>query len=137
MTSRATEAVALLMAGGSGNRMRASGVPIPKPLVLVRGATLLERNLFALFRAGVREIVVSVSDAPALSEFVRSRGQTLARAASIRLDLLVEAHPRGNVGCARSLMDRRQPVLLVYADNLTDLDLQAAVDFHISRAGGP
>ena len=67
---------ALVMAGGRGERMRASGVTTAKPLVAVGGRTLLERNLLAL-------------------------------------------------------LDRRDPdLLVVFADNLTTLDLAAIVGHH-------
>ena len=53
--------VALIMAGGRGERMRLSGVDLAKPLVPVLGTTLLERNLRALHRHGFEQVVVSVA----------------------------------------------------------------------------
>ena len=40
--------VTLIMAGGQGERARRSIGPVPKPLVLVRGVPLIERNLTIL-----------------------------------------------------------------------------------------
>src|SRR5436305_1018093 len=51
------------MAGGRGERMRASGVAVPKPLVLVRGTPLVEHNLLQLLRHGFDDVVVSVPGA--------------------------------------------------------------------------
>ena len=39
---------ALVMAGGAGTRMGASGITTPKPLVPVLGLPLIERNLMQL-----------------------------------------------------------------------------------------
>jgi NDP-sugar pyrophosphorylase family protein len=115
--------IALIMAGGGGSRMSASGVAVPKPLVPVSGISLLERNVSRLQRLGFDQIVVSVS----------------ARAASIRAFIadrlpqvseLVETEPLGNIGCAGQV--DADVVLVVYADNLTDLDLNAIVEHHLA-----
>jgi NDP-sugar pyrophosphorylase family protein len=124
-------AVGLLMAGGRGERMRASGIETAKPLVSVRGATLLERNLFALLRAGLRQLVVSTpAEIPELARFVVERLMPTASSAGARLDLLEEREPLGNVGCAGLLRDRSDDVLVVYADNLTSLDLASVLRRH-------
>jgi dTDP-glucose pyrophosphorylase len=123
--------IALVMAGGHGERMRASGRSTPKPLVRVRGVPLLERNLYALLRAGLEEIVVSVpADVPAIGAFVEGRGAAIATAAGARLETLVEDRPLGNIGCAGSFRDRTDEVLVVYADNLTTLDLGTVLAHH-------
>jgi NDP-sugar pyrophosphorylase family protein len=123
--------VALLMAGGRGERMRASGVLVPKPLVEVAGATVLERNLVALLRAGLREIVVSAPAAePEIGAVTLERGRALCEAAGVGLSLLVEDEPLGNIGCARQLAGRTDEVLVTYADNLTTLDLRLVLAHH-------
>jgi NDP-sugar pyrophosphorylase family protein len=114
------------MAGGMGERMRASGIDVPKPLVRVRGATLLERSLFSVLRAGVAQIAVSVSaHAPGVASLALDRGGALARAVGGRLWVLEERTPLGNIGVAGRLRDLADAVLVVYADNLTTLDLRA------------
>ena len=66
--------LALVMAGGTGERMLASGSRVPKPLVPVLGVPLLERNLWALIRHGIRQIAVLVPSAEGrLREFVEQR----------------------------------------------------------------
>jgi NDP-mannose synthase len=125
------DAIALVMAGGRGERMRSSGWPVPKPLVRVEGTPLLEWNLYPIFRAGFTQIVVSVPvDLPAIGDFVRTRASTLALAAGARVEVLEETRPLGNIGCAGLLRDRADTVLVVYADNLTTLDLRAVLRHH-------
>lgn len=127
--------VALVMAGGTGERMRRTLGPIPKPLVPVRGTPLLEWNLLVLLAHGFRSLAVSVPAAdPRVELFVRSRGEAVAAAAGAGLEVLREEEPRGNVGCAAALHGRADPVLLVFADNLTALDLGALVKEHL-RSG--
>jgi MurNAc alpha-1-phosphate uridylyltransferase len=52
---------AILLAAGRGERMRPLSDTCPKPLLAVRGRTLLEWHLLALARAGVRDIVINTA----------------------------------------------------------------------------
>jgi NDP-sugar pyrophosphorylase family protein len=114
----------LVMAGGSGQRMRASGTSVPKPLVEVSGVSLLERNLQQVFAAGFHDVWVSVPSAiPEIGRFVRTRGFEIAEAWGAALSLLEERRPLGNIGCARRLQGTASHVLVVYSDNLTAIDL--------------
>jgi MurNAc alpha-1-phosphate uridylyltransferase len=49
---------ALILAAGRGERMRPLSDATPKPLLAVRGKALIEWQLEALARAGVREVVI-------------------------------------------------------------------------------
>jgi len=123
----------LVMAGGRGERMRRSGLEMAKPLVRIRGVTLLEWNLFALLGSGLTEIVVSVAaDSHDVAELALKRGRALATAAGAELSLLKERRPLGNIGCAGSLADATDVVLMVFADTLTTLDLRALLERHSS-----
>ncbi len=115
--------VALIMAGGRGERMRLSGVDLAKPLVPVLGTTLLERNLRALHRHGFEQVVVSVA---------AGDEEVLALAARLPVEVLVETEPLGNIGSAGRLGAGQDsgPVLVVYADNLTTIDLADIVRQH-------
>jgi NDP-sugar pyrophosphorylase family protein len=112
------------MAGGSGERMRASGSSVPKPLVEVSGVSLLERNLHQVLAAGFHDVCVSVPSAiPEIGQFVRTRGFEIAEACGAALSLLEERQPLGNIGCAGRLEGTARHVLVVYSDNLTAIDL--------------
>lgn len=122
---------ALIMAGGRGERMARSGAPRPKPLVEVVGVPVIERNLQQLVRAGVDRVTVSVaSDADEVRAFVRDRLVPLGKACGIVVGELVEQTPLGNIGAAGLLADEVDELLVVYADNVTTLDLAALVDEH-------
>lgn len=127
-------AVGLVMAGGRGTRMQASGGPAAKTLVEVVGVTLLERNVHALLRAGLREIAVSVG--PHVAEVVRFVDgplQRLAAATDSRITVLQEAAPLGNIGAAGLLRAHAGEVLVVYGDNLTAVDLRDVLETHRRR----
>jgi NDP-sugar pyrophosphorylase family protein len=122
---------ALVMAGGTGERMRASGSTLPKPLVEVRGMSLLEWNLHQIFGAGFHDAYVSVPKAiPEIGRFVRSRGRQVAEAWGATLTLIEEQRPLGNIGCAGQLQDAASHLLVVYADNLTAINLACLLSEH-------
>lgn len=121
---------ALMMAGGRGERMRATHGPTPKPLVRVMGLELIERNLAMLVRAGYRSIAVSVSTGiPELGAWVCGRGEAVARAAGARVSVLEETHGLGTIGAASRLVGS-DAVVVVNADNLITLDLGALTHHH-------
>ena len=127
--------IGLIMAGGHGERMRATGPTTPKPLVPVGGVPMLERNLRTLLQAGLREIVVAVpSHTPEVGRFVRTRGEEITGAFGARLRVLEESQPLGNIGPAAEVELGDADLLVVYADNLTTLDLNALL-LHHRRVG--
>ncbi|RWO98917.1 MAG: hypothetical protein EOQ98_14740 [Mesorhizobium sp.] len=125
----------LIMAGGRGERMARSGVVGRKPLVEVGGVSLLERNIWMMARGGCRRIFIALTRADAAREADRI-ADFAARAAGIGVALapLIEEVPQGNFGAATMLSGDAGDVLVVYADNLTTLDLAALAAAH--RASG-
>ena len=92
---------ALVLAGGAGERMRPGGGPC-KPLVQIRGASLLERNLWMLIGAGLREIWVACA---AHHHELHHEALRLARAArprGIAIEVLVEETPLCTIGAANT-----------------------------------
>lgn len=124
---------AVIMAGGRGERMARSGVADPKPLVAVQGRSLLEWNLRQLIAAGTDRVLVSVAAADRqVRDVVATSLVAIGAASSVDVDELVEDRPLGNIGALGLLAPVADPVLVVYADNLTGLDLGALVDDHAS-----
>ena len=126
----------LILAGGAGERMRRSGESdVPKPLIELRGASLLERNVCALIGAGVRPIWIACRDRDGQTRAEVARLAALAHPGGVSVQTLLESRPLGTIGAAGLLRDRADAVLSVNADNLTALDLGAMIERHIeSRA---
>jgi mannose-1-phosphate guanylyltransferase/phosphomannomutase len=129
---RPEDAVALVMAGGRGERMKASaGSDLSKPLVAVRGVPLLERNLVLLLQAGFRDVRVAVAEsAPDVVRFVEARGVELAAESHASVRCLIESQPLGNIGAAAELSSLGKPILVLFADNLFSLDLAGLLRHH-------
>ncbi len=120
----------LIMAGGAGERMKRSGGEFPKPLMRIKGVSLLERNVFALVKAGIKEIHVAASkSASDVISFTQSRCVQVAELFDAKLTIIEEQKPLGSIGAAAFLKDRNT-VLVVNADNLTAIDLNAILESH-------
>jgi NDP-mannose synthase len=125
------DVVALIMAGGRSERMRATGGPRHKALVRVLGVPMLERNICALIASGFRDIFVAFNASETeIEDWLHRRGIPLARAGSATLECLKERQPLGNMGIAGALRGRAASVLVTYVDNLTTIDLPAMMHAH-------
>jgi NDP-sugar pyrophosphorylase family protein len=107
------------MAGGSSERMRSAGVKTHKALRQVAGRRLFEHNLDYLHFHGIHDITLAISEA-----------ERDLLAATTHLPRIIEQKPLGTIGAACQLPDDTELLLVLYVDNLTDLDLIAFVDFH-------
>lgn len=116
----------MILAGGVGSRMRPLTDDCPKPLLPVGPWTLVEHQLSALERAGVRRVVLSTGyrheDFEPLVERCRAKG--------VDLTCVVEATPLGTGGGLREALRPLRDadvVVVVNGDLLTGHDLGAQV----------
>ncbi len=126
-------ASALLLAGGLGTRLRPLTDQIPKCLVPIAGRPLLDYWVDRLEESGVGQARINTH---AHAAQVRTHLATLNAARRIHL---VESHEpellgsAGTVSANADLADDADVVLIVYADNLSDVDLGAFLRFHRSH----
>ena len=129
----ASEAKAIILAGGLGTRLRPLTDTLPKCLVPIAGRPLLDYWVDALARAGVREARVNNH---AHADQVRAHvGQVTA---SGRLRLVESYEPEllgsaGTIAANPDLAEGADVVVIVYADNFSDVDLGRMVAFHRSH----
>jgi len=127
---------ALLLAAGRGTRLRPAAPGLPKCLVPVAGKALLDRWLDALAAAGIREVLVNTHY---LAEQVRAHIATAGPARGLRIE---EAHEpellgsAGTVAANRGFADGADAVVIVYADNLSTLDLAELLAVHRGHGAG-
>jgi len=126
-------ATALIQAGGKSQRMRESLGPTHKALLPVLGLPLLERNLSLMLAAGFESIVIVTSQAEGeIADYVRQRGQQLAKSRGVPLSLYVEQQPLGTIGAAATLAAKDCPIAVIYSDNLVSLDMREFVRHHVA-----
>lgn len=124
---------ALLLAGGLGTRLRPITETTPKCLVPVAGKPMLDYWYDALEKAGISDVLLNthhlvdlVRDHIAKTNATRSLHVTEA----YEPDLLGSA---GTVHANRAWADDADHVLIIYADNLSDVDLAEVLAFHAAH----
>src|SRR4051794_6552340 len=130
----AGKARAIILAGGLGTRLRPLTDTIPKCLVPIDGRPLLDYWVARLVDAGIREARVNTH---AHAEQVRAyidrvnAGGRIHLAESYEPVLLGSA---GTIAANADLADDVDEVIIIYADNFSDVDLDRMLSFH--RAHG-
>ena len=119
---------AFLLAAGLGSRLGALGRDLPKCLAPIGGRPLLDIWLEHLHRHGVEEVIANTHH---LAEQIESFAA--ARNPPPHLHL---AREEELLGTASSVLRQRRrlagdgPFFVIYADNLSDVDLSAMKAFH-------
>src|SRR6185369_12829213 len=63
-----------IIAAGEGSRLKAEGIPLPKPLVPVAGVPLIERLIHTYQRCGIEKVVCVINEySLPVKEYVESR----------------------------------------------------------------
>lgn len=123
---------ALLLAGGTGSRLRPITDTTPKCLVPIAGRPLLDYWFTALHAAGIRDVLINTHHLrPQVSDYIRDRNQNGWS--------VVEAWEPELMGSAGTIRANSEwchdtdHCLIVYADNLSTLDLGQFLEFHESH----
>jgi len=120
----------LLLAGGLGTRLRPITDAVPKCLVPIAGRPLLDYWLDRFAEAGLSDIRINTHHLPDAVRAYIARVNATGRfhmSETYEPTLLGSA---GTVAANRDLADGARDVLIVYADNLSDVDLNALLAFH-------
>jgi len=130
----AARSKALLLAGGLGTRLRPLTLTLPKCLVPVAGRPMVDYWFDRLELAGVMDVLINTHHhAPLvrahLAEVMTKRPLRLAE--TYEPELLGSA---GTVHANRAFGDDADEVLIIYADNLSNVDLSRVLEFHRSHA---
>lgn len=117
---------AVVMAGGYGSRLRPLTEETPKPMLEVDGRPLMERVIDQLQAAGIRRVTVTTHYKPeVISEhFGNGNGN------GVEISYIHEEEPLGTAGALGLMEIPDEAVLVMNGDVLTELNLQAMIDFH-------
>ena len=121
---------AVLLAAGNSTRIATVGRGVPKPLLAVQGEPILVRNIRWLAGAGIRHIWVNVHYR---GDLIRA---ALGDGAAWRVRIRYSEEPTilGTAGGVRKLLPwLSETFLVVYGDNLVQLDLPALIASHRAR----
>ena len=118
---------ALILAGGKGTRLRPLTVYTPKPIVPMVNRAFLLYQLEILARAGITDIVLSLSYQPDKIEDLLGDGSEFG----VKLRFVTEPSPMGTGGAYKfAAKEIRETTVVLNGDILTDVDISSIVDFH-------
>jgi len=122
---------AFLLAAGEGRRLRPVTQSRPKCLVSICGTPLLSIWFRLLEQAGVKEVLLNTHyGRDTVEQFLESTSTSLSITTTYESRLLGSA---GTVLANRAFVEGESSFLILYADNLTNLDLTRMVAFHDDR----
>ncbi|PSO50961.1 MAG: mannose-1-phosphate guanylyltransferase [Cyanobacteria bacterium QS_7_48_42] len=119
---------AVLMAGGSGTRLRPLTCDLPKPMVPVLNRPIAEHIINLLKRHNINEVVATLHYLPDVMRDYFQDGSNFG----IEMTYAVEEdQPLGTAGCVKNVAELLDETFIVISgDSITDFDLSAAIEFH-------
>jgi mannose-1-phosphate guanylyltransferase / phosphomannomutase len=119
---------AVLMAGGSGTRLRPLTCDLPKPMVPILNRPIAEHIINLLRRHNINEVVATLHYLPdSLRDYFQDGSDF-----GVQMTYAVEEdQPLGTAGCVKNIAELLDETFLVISgDSITDFDLSAAIEFH-------
>lgn len=119
---------AVLMAGGSGTRLRPLTCDFPKPMVPILNRPIAEHIINLLKRHQITEVIATLHYLPDVMRDYFQDGSDFG----VQMTYAVEEdQPLGTAGCVKNIAELLDETFLVISgDSITDFDLSAAIEFH-------
>ncbi|MEM9923618.1 MAG: mannose-1-phosphate guanyltransferase [Cyanobacteria bacterium P01_D01_bin.50] len=119
---------AVLMAGGSGTRLRPLTCDLPKPMVPILNRPIAEHIINLLKRHNITEIIATLHYLPDTMRDYFQDGSDFG----VQMTYAVEEdQPLGTAGCVKNIAELLDDTFLVISgDSITDFDLTAAIKYH-------
>ena len=119
---------AVLMAGGSGTRLRPLTCDLPKPMVSVLNRPIAEHIINLLKRHNITEIIATLYYLPDVMRDYFQDGSDFGVQMTYAVE---EEQPLGTAGCVKNIEQWLDDTFItISGDAITDFDLEAAIAFH-------
>ncbi|NEO72765.1 mannose-1-phosphate guanyltransferase [Moorena sp. SIO3H5] len=122
---------AVLMAGGSGTRLRPLTCDLPKPMVPILNRPIAEHIVNLLKRHNINEVIATLYYLPDVMRDYFQDGSDFG----VKMTYAVEEEqPLGTAGCVKNISELlNETFLVISGDSITDFDLTAAIEFHKAK----
>lgn len=122
---------AVLMAGGSGTRLRPLTCDLPKPMVPVLNRPIAEHIINLLKRHDITEVIATLHYLPDVMRDYFQDGSDFG----VQMTYAVEEdQPLGTAGCVKNIAELLDDTFLVISgDSITDFNLTEAIKFHKAK----
>jgi NDP-sugar pyrophosphorylase family protein len=119
-------AMAVILAGGKGTRLKPFTMTVPKPLLPIGDAPILEIVLRQLAQSGVKRVVLTLGHMAHLFSAVLGDGKRFG----LDIEYCIEDQPLGTAGSLRLIASPAAEMLVMNGDILTTLDFTAMLGHH-------
>lgn len=117
---------AIILAGGKGKRLRPLTYKTPKPLLKIKGKTVIEHIFKILKKFGINNIVISICYKKSMIKDYFKDGKNFG----VKINYIEEKKPLGTAA-PLILMDKiKETFIIVNGDNLFNLDLKKMYKMH-------
>ena len=119
---------AVLMAGGSGTRLRPLTCDLPKPMVPIFNRPIAEHIINLLKRNSITEVIATLYYLPDVMRDYFQDGSDFG----VQMTYAVEEDQAlGTAGCVKNISELlNETFLVISGDSITDFDLNEAIRFH-------
>ncbi len=120
---------AIIMAGGKGERLYPITKYIPKPLVRVKGKTLIENLIVKLNRAKIKNIKISVHHMhKKIQKYLIKKKFSFTKG-----DFIIEKKPLGTAGSIKLFKNNARDFYVVNSDIELNVDFTKISNFHLDK----
>lgn len=122
---------AVLMAGGSGTRLRPLTCDLPKPMVPVLNRPIAEHIINLLKRHNITEVIATLYYLPDIMRDYFQDGSDFGVQMTYAVE---EEQPLGTAGCVKNIQQWLDGTFItISGDAITDFDLHEAIAFHRAK----
>jgi len=123
---------AVILAGGKGTRLRPLTYKTPKPLLKIKGKTIIEYVIRHLKKHGITDLIVTLEyRGKMIKEFLGD-----GRKFGVNIEYTWERPAMGTAGCLTLAKEKlNETFILIGGDNITKIDLTKFARFHRKKKG--
>ena len=119
----------VIMAGGAGTRMQPFTDVLPKPLIPVKGKTIIEHIIYSFTKQDINEFIITLNYK---SKLLRSYFEELSP--TYKIDYTEEKTPLGTAGGLKQIKyNNTKYVLVTNCDTILNIDYNDLINFHIDN----
>ncbi len=125
---------AIILSAGRGERLRPLTDSLPKPMVQINNKPVLEYLILLCKKYGITEIGINTSYLPQKIREYFGDGKKFG----VNITYSFEGELLGTSGALNNFRDflkGKEPFLVIYGDNLTNINLDKMIKFHKTKKG--
>ena len=116
----------LIMAGGKGTRLRPLTNKTPKPLLIVKGRSIIEQIISVAKRQGIKKFHISIHYLGYKIKKFLGDGSKYG----VKINYLEEKKPFGTAGSIKLLKNFNKPIIVSNADIISNISYYEMIKYH-------